>query len=40
LDRALEEVRQAGYRVISKMKAEEGKWAYIEDPDGIWIEVF
>ena len=40
LDRALEEVREAGYRVISEMKAEEGKWAYIEDPDGIWIEVF
>jgi len=40
LERALEEARQAGYRVISEMKAKEGKWAYIEDPDGIWIEVF
>ena len=40
LDKALEEARQAGYRVILKMKAKEGRWAYIEDPDGIWIEVF
>jgi lactoylglutathione lyase len=40
LDKALEEARQAGYRVILQMKAKEGRWAYIEDPDGIWIEVF
>jgi lactoylglutathione lyase len=40
LDKALEEVRQAGYHVILEMKAKEGTWAYIEDPDGIWIEVF
>jgi len=40
LERALEEARQAGYYVISEMKVKEGKWAYIEDPDGIWIEVF
>jgi lactoylglutathione lyase len=40
LDRALEEARKAGYRVILEMKSKEGRWAYIEDPDGIWIEVF
>jgi lactoylglutathione lyase len=40
LDKALEEARKAGHRVILEMKAKEGKWAYIEDPDGIWIEVF
>jgi lactoylglutathione lyase len=40
LDKALEEARKAGYRVILEMKAKEGRWAYIEDPDGIWIEVF
>lgn len=40
LDKALEEARQAEYRVILEMKAKEGRWAYIEDPDGIWIEVF
>jgi lactoylglutathione lyase len=40
LDKALEEARKAGYRVILEMKSKEGRWAYIEDPDGIWIEVF
>jgi len=40
LDKALEEARQAGYCVILEMKAKEGRWAYIEDPDGIWIEIF
>lgn len=40
LDKALEEARSAGYRTISEMKADGGRWAYIEDPDGIWIELF
>jgi len=40
LDKALAEARKAGYRVILEMKSKEGRWAYIEDPDGIWIEVF
>ena len=40
LDKALEETRSAGYRVILEMKANGGRWAYIEDPDGIWIELF
>jgi len=40
LDKALEEARRAGHRVILEMKANGGRWAYIEDPDGIWIEVF
>jgi lactoylglutathione lyase len=40
LDKALEEARQAGYRVILEMKANESRWAYIEDPDGNWIELF
>lgn len=40
LDKALEEARKAGHRTILKMKADGGQWAYIEDPDGIWIELF
>ena len=40
LDKALEEAKKAGYRVLLEMKSKEGRWAYIEDPDGIWIEVF
>jgi lactoylglutathione lyase len=40
LDRALEEAKKAGYKTLLKMKADGGRWAYIEDPDGIWIELF
>jgi lactoylglutathione lyase len=41
LDKALAEARKAGYRIILEMKAKDGgRWAYIEDPDGMWIEVF
>jgi lactoylglutathione lyase len=40
LDRALEEARLAGHRTVLEMKAEGGHWAYIEDPNGIWIELF
>jgi lactoylglutathione lyase len=40
LDKALEEARQAGYQTILEMKTDGGRWAYIEDPDGIWIELF
>jgi lactoylglutathione lyase len=40
LDKALEEARKAGHRTILEMKANGGRWAYIEDPDGIWIDIF
>jgi len=40
LDKALEEARKAGYRTVLEMKASGGRWAYIEDPDRIWIELF
>jgi len=40
LNRTLENARKSGYRIISEMKANETRWAYIEDPNGIWIEVF
>jgi lactoylglutathione lyase len=40
LDKALEEAKKAGYRTILEMRADGGRWAYIEDPDGIWVELF
>jgi lactoylglutathione lyase len=40
LDKALEEARKAGHQTVLKMKADGNRWAYIEDPDGIWIELF
>lgn len=40
LSKTLEDARKSGYRVITEMKAKESRWAYIEDPNGIWIEIF
>jgi lactoylglutathione lyase len=40
LDNALKEAKKAGYRTILEIKADGSRWAYIEDPDGIWIELF
>jgi lactoylglutathione lyase len=40
LDKALKEAKKAGYRTILEMKADGSQWAYVEDPDGIWIEFF
>jgi len=40
LDKALEEARKAGHPTILKMNSNGGQYAYIEDPDGIWIELF
>jgi lactoylglutathione lyase len=40
LERALEEAKNAGHRTILEVKADGSRWAYIEDPDGIWIELF
>jgi lactoylglutathione lyase len=40
LEKALEEAKNAGHQAVLKMEADGGRWAYIEDPDGIWIELF
>lgn len=40
LDKALEEARKAGHRTVLEIKDDGGRWAFIEDPDGIWIELF
>ena len=40
LDKALREADAMGYRTTLEMKVEGGRWAYIEDPNGIWIELF
>jgi lactoylglutathione lyase len=40
LPRVLEEARKGGYRVIAEMKSNDSRWAYVEDPNGIWIELF
>jgi len=40
LDKALKSARANGYRVISEHKSNGNSWAYVEDPNGIWIELF
>jgi len=40
LDNALAEAKKAGYPVVSSIKTVTSRWAYIEDPNGIWIESF
>jgi lactoylglutathione lyase len=40
LDKALAEANRAGYKTLLQLKTPEGRWAYVEDPDGIWIELF
>lgn len=40
LDKASEEARKDGYPTVLEMNVEGGRWAYIEDPNGIWIELF
>jgi len=40
LERALEGAKNAGHKTILEIKADGSRWAYIEDPDGIWVELF
>jgi lactoylglutathione lyase len=40
LDKALEEASKLGYPTVLDMKGKTSRWAYIEDPNGIWIELF
>jgi lactoylglutathione lyase len=40
LDKALKEAQSLGHRVVLEMKADGSRWAYVEDPSGIWVELF
>jgi catechol 2,3-dioxygenase-like lactoylglutathione lyase family enzyme len=40
LDKALVEARAAGYPPALEMKTPNSRWAYIKDPNGIFIELF
>ncbi len=39
LDEAMERARALGYRVAEEVKTKTERWAYVEDPNGIWIEL-
>ena len=40
LDKALVEFAKAGHRAVLEIKASSSRWAYVKDPNGIWIELF
>jgi lactoylglutathione lyase len=40
LDKAIEEAGKAGCPIILDMKSPSSRWVYIQDPDGIFIELF
>jgi lactoylglutathione lyase len=39
LDKALEEAKKAGYPSVLEIKGKTSRWAYIQDPNGIYIEL-
>ncbi len=40
LDGVLAEAKRAGYPAVLEMQDPAHRWAYIQDPNGIWIEFF
>lgn len=40
LDGALAESRKLGSPMVLEMKTEKSRWAYIKDPNGIYIELY
>jgi len=40
LNVTLEEATKAGHPPVLEMKDDSNRWAFIEDPNGIWIELF
>jgi len=39
LDKALEKATKAGHPVVLDVKGKTSRWAYIQDPNGIYIEL-
>ena len=40
LDDTLEAAKKAGFPLVLEMKDNNNRWAFVEDPNGIWIELF
>jgi lactoylglutathione lyase len=40
LDGAIAEAQRAGYPVVQEMRSATSRWVYIQDPNGIWIELY
>jgi catechol 2,3-dioxygenase-like lactoylglutathione lyase family enzyme len=39
LDQAIAEAQQAGFPVVQEIKTATNRWVYLQDPNGIWIEL-
>ncbi len=40
IDKFAAEAGKAGYPVVLDMKTPTSRWAYIQDPNGIYVEIF
>lgn len=40
LDGVLAEAKRAGYPAVLELEDPVHRWAYIQDPNGIWVEFF
>jgi lactoylglutathione lyase len=40
LDASLNQAKKFGYKFLKEIKTEKSRWAYVEDPNGIWVELF
>jgi len=40
LDKVLADFAKEGHRTVFEIKGSSSRWAYVEDPNGIWIELF
>ncbi len=40
LDEAIAEAKKLGHPVVQEVKTATNRWVYIQDPNGIWIELF
>ena len=40
IDKFAAEAGKAGFPLVLDMKTATSHWAYIQDPNGIWIEIF
>jgi catechol 2,3-dioxygenase-like lactoylglutathione lyase family enzyme len=40
LDQAIAEAKKAGHPVVQEFTTASSRWVYVQDPNGIWIELF
>ncbi len=39
IDTALREAKKMGYKFVREVKTANSRWAYVQDPNGIWVEI-